>query len=497
MPKRKLIIVALASLMTLGAASPALADCCDSIWDCAATVVTEGVSCAVQEFIDTVKGLVSFVNNLMSEATGATGEAKSSAQQFVSNTIDVTTSQSQASAAELKQADDNGKKIAAEEKQFKILQQKTVASIPTANLTQPVAAAAPAATQRPVASARQAPAQATAPSSGMRAVVRNPNVTLAHPAAPSGAPLTATTAAQSNATLKPLAEPARQFMPEMDRASAEISKARGAGDQDLTAVNQQMANARATEGTGIKSAQAIADQAISTPFKNLLSQLTSMLTNPTDLTSPSSAIEAMANSIMNNLNVSVGQVIDAITAGPNQAFQAAQPSYTDLQGRAEYAQKIASAMDVLYRDRTPAALAALNALLPKSETPAGASARMTSTVVGHVPFNQVMTNFAASKQKTKAAFLARFQGFSQRMTQYEAVRVKARSNRGSVETYKANFSTKLNSYLTGKTPAELTAQRDSLIAEARKHFANDPKTRDAVINLLSSETAKRSTMTRR
>jgi hypothetical protein len=194
--------------------------------------------------------------------------------------------------------------------------------------------------------------------------------------------------------------------------------------------------------------------------------------------------------------VSVGQVVDAITAGPNQAFQAAQPSYTDLQGRAEYAQRMASAMDVLYRDRTPAALAALNALLPRADTPMGASARMTTTVVGHVPFNQLMTNFAASKQKTKAAFLARFQGFSQRMTQYEAVRVKARSNRGNVETYKANFSTKLNSYLTGKTPAELTAQRDSLIAEARRHFANDPKTRDAVINLLSSETAKRSMVIR-
>ena len=120
MPKRKLLIVALALIMTLGAASPALADCCDSIWDCAATVVTEGVSCAVQEFIDTVKGLVSFVNNLMSEATGATGDAKNAAQQSVQNTIDVMTTQSQSSYAELKQADDNGKKIAAEEKQFKI-----------------------------------------------------------------------------------------------------------------------------------------------------------------------------------------------------------------------------------------------------------------------------------------------------------------------------------------------------------------------------------------
>jgi hypothetical protein len=81
----------------------------------------------------------------------------------------------------------------------------------------------------------------------------------------------------------------------------------------------------------------------------------------------------------------------------------------------------------------------------------------------------------------------------------DAVRGSAREGANEprvVDDDPLEFSNKLNSYLTGKTPAEIAAQRDSLIAEARKHFANDPKTRDAVINLLSSETAKRSTMLR-
>ena len=130
---------------------------------------------------------------------------------------------------------------------------------------------------------------------------------------------------------------------------------------------------------------------------------------------------------MGNLDQSISQVMDAITAGPNQAFQSAQPSYTDLQGRASYAQQIASAMDLLYRDRSPGALAALNALLPKVAGAAatGVSVRATSSVTGHLAFSQVMTNYTASRQKTKAAFLQRFQGFSQRMTQSEAVRAKA------------------------------------------------------------------------
>jgi hypothetical protein len=49
----------------------------------------------------------------------------------------------------------------------------------------------------------------------------------------------------------------------------------------------------------------------------------------------------------------------------------------------------------------------------------------------------------------------------------------------------------------GKTAAQITAQRDSLIAEARTHFAKDPKTRDAVIALLSSEMSRRATMVKR
>jgi hypothetical protein len=500
MPNKKLFVVALAALLTLGAASPALADCCDSFWNCAATVVTDGVSCAVQEFIDTVKGLVTFVNNLMSEATGATGDATRSAQQFVSQTIDVTTSQSQSSDAELAQADANGKKLASEEKQFKELEAKTVARVPTANVTPSVAPTAPAATTRPVGASKaaQAPAQTTGGSVTMRASVRNPNITAAHPATGGGAPLTATTVAHVGNDVVPVAAPPGAYMADMDRASAEISKARAVGDQDMATVTRYMTAARQSEGSGIKSAQTIADQAVSAPFKNLLSQLTSMLANPTDLTSPSSAVEAMANSIMGNLDQSINQVIDAITAGPIQAFQSAQPSYTDLQERAWHAQQIASAMDVLYRERTPAALAALNALLPKVAGAAatGASARATESVNGHLAFSQVMTNFTASRQKTKAAFLQRFQGFSQRMAQYEAVRVRARTNRNSIATYRTNFSAKLDSYLTGKTPAEVAAQRDSLIAQARAHFANDPKMRDAVINLLTSETNKRAVMIR-
>ena len=306
------------------------------------------------------------------------------------------------------------------------------------------------------------------------------------------------TSVESGATEVKAGAPARAYMSEMNRAAAEIAKNNSAGDQDFNSVNQYMATARQTEGAGVQSAQQIADKAIMAPFKNLLSQLTSMLANPTDLIDPSSAIEAAGNSIMSSLNVSVGQVVDAITAGPKQAFQSAQPAYSDIQWRAEHSRQIASAMGELYQKRTPGALAALKALLPGEAANAnGSSMRLVAPVSNQFAFTTVMTRFTASQQKVKSDFMAHFQSFSSQMSQYKAVRAKAHSARSAVPTYKSNFASKLDATVKGKSAAQITAQRDSLIAEARTHFAKDPKTRDAVIALLSSEMSKRATMVKR
>jgi len=501
MPRNKLFIVALATLMTLGAASPAAADCCDSFWDCAATVVTEGVSCAVQEFIDTVKGLMTFIQNLGDQASGITASASDAAKSAVNETIATMTSQAQNSSATLTQAEADGKKFAAEESQFPVLKAKTVAQVATTNsatgnsssdVTRPAGA-------RQAAQAKKAPPPPPPPASPGAMHTMTVHSSGVVPVAPksNGAPMTATTVESGPAEVKAGA-PARAYMSEMNRAAAEIAKDKATGDQDFSSVNQYMATARQTEGAGVQSAQQIADRAIMAPFKNLLSQLTSMLANPTDLIDPSSAIEAAGNSIMASLNVSVGQVVDAITNGPKQAFQSAQPAYSDLQGRAEHSHQIASAMAELYQKRTPGALAALNALLPKeSNATNGSSMRMTIPASSQFAYNTVMTRFAANQQKVKSDFMARFQSFSSQMSQYKAVRAKARSARSAVPTYKSNFASKLDATVKGKTAAQITAQRDSLIAEARTHFAKDPKTRDAVIALLSSEMSKRATMVKR
>jgi hypothetical protein len=479
----KLLSVALAAILTFGAASPALADCCDTFWDCAATVVTEGVSCAMQEFINTVKDLINMVNNLVNIASGAAETAQNAARNAVDDVINSATSQSQLADSELGVAAASAKKLAGEE---------SVIPMYTAQR-------AGTGTTPPTPTPRPGAAKATPAATG----ASNTHVMTAHSVAGSNA--TATTHSNTSApttTTAPVAQTAvtvavqgapRAFMSEMNRALEEVNKAKAAGDQDLSTVNRYIDQAKSTEGAGLKSAGQIFNDAINAPLKGLLSRLSGMLTDPTDLTSPSSFIESTANSIMADLGVNIDKVIGSIVDGPKAALEQAQPSYTDLQLQSDRAQAIATAMDKLYRDRTPAARAALVAMLPGGAAPAASTSNThaISHASNHIAYSAVMTRLATSRDKVKSDFLGRFQGLNTQMKQYEAVRAKARTARASLPTAKSNFGSQLDAHINGKTQAERTAQRDSLIKEARSHFANDPKTRDAVINLLTSESNKR------
>ena len=474
----KLLSITLAAILTFGAASPALADCCDSFWDCAATVVTEGVSCAMQEFIDTVKGLITMVNNLMSIASGAAENAQHAAQQAVQDMIDSMTSQSQSADGELAQAAASAKQLAGEESVIPVYAAQKAGTGTTP----------PAATPRPGAAQASTPATTGASNTHVMTAhsVAGSNATTASHSNTS-APITTAAPVAQTATSVSVQAPPRAFMSEMNRALEEVNKAKSAGDGDLATVNRYIDLARSTEGAGLKSAGQIINDAINAPLKGLLSQLTGMLTNPTELTSPSSFIESMANSIMADLSVNIDKVIGNITNGPKAAFEQAQPSYTDLQQQSERAQAIASAMDKLYHERTPAARAALVALLPGGGGPAavGSNTHAILHASNHIAYSAVMSRFSTSQAKIKSDFLGRYQELNAKMKQYEGVRAQVRTTRSSLTTVKTNFASQLDAHMNGKTQAERTAQRDSLIKEARSHFANDPKTRDAVINLLT------------
>ena len=44
-----------------------MADCCSDVFSCAAAVVTDGLSCEVEAIVNTVKDLITGVQNIINE----------------------------------------------------------------------------------------------------------------------------------------------------------------------------------------------------------------------------------------------------------------------------------------------------------------------------------------------------------------------------------------------------------------------------------------------
>jgi hypothetical protein len=477
-----------------GLSSPVLADCCSSFLSCAATVVTEGVSCELQTIIDTIKTLSAEVTNFGNDLFGITSGKEQGARLYVSNTINTMQSQSQQGGADLAAALSQATTIYTEEKT--IIEYKAT----TAN-TQNLQAASPASVSGPP---HTETAQITSEKTPSGAPV---SMTAQHSQAITPAPVsenpmlqksTITAATQISPSAELVAAPHGTYTQEFSRAVTQLTALKGTGDTDLSKVNQYLAQAQSSEGPGVAAADTIAG-VMESPVKNIMSQLSAMLAHPLDAFDPSSMVDDMETTLTTAMSTNIPLMISDITAGPNQAFAAAQPTYDDLLANAEAAQQIATAMANLYRLRNTTAAVALDALLPKVEY-AGLNSKATTRTVANFGQRQsyavLAANNAAAKQKLLVVVtppsLAKIHTL---VVQFKAQRAVGKSAlpQSSLVSYKNNLSSQLNSYFNGKSPAAVAAERDQLIAQAHTQFATDPATGNSVIAMLNSEAAKRGT----
>ncbi len=424
----------LALVLTVSMARPARADCCDSILGCAASIATDGLSCLAQQIVATVKSLVNLITNLVDRTSGATQAASDGAQALVNQTISDLTTQSQQSGADL---------AAALQQANAILRQESAVAV------------APPPKARPVTAGPAKPATGIVP-------IRT---TLPPPGALVGL---------------------------FQKGVAEIQSLKAAGDPDVTKVSQFMAQARQSEGPGVQSALSVANQAINAPLQNMLARLNSLLSDPMHIFDPTDMVDQMANSVMANLDVNINQMVTSILAGPQKAFDAAQPAYDELTGNGDRAKAIAAAMQAAYSQRTQASQNALAELLPfpSVATSSNLKARSLVGAGGRRLYAQMMSTVKARQQQVANASKQKIQAIGPLVSQYKTLRTQAAAARAAVPTYKANFSRQLSATMAGKTQAQINAQRDALVAQARSQFAGDPKTRDTVIQMVQTESAK-------
>ncbi len=455
-------------VLMLGTASPALADCCDSFWDCAAAYVTDGLSCVIQEIIATVKNLIALMNNLTLRVTGNTQRASDEARQYVSETIALTRADASQSSALLAKALDGAQAIYKEETAL-------------VSVTAGIQNTAPKAGSQPVS-----------PSGAMVGHSMARPATGAVPAAPP--PPSSTHASKVNGATG--AVPIEQTLPAhgglaglFEKGVAEIQRLKAAGDKDLPAVMQLMMQADQSEGPALQSALATADQVISAPIRNVVSFLNGMLTDPTSIYDPTDMVDQTADAVMANLDTNIQQMVNTITAGPEAAFAQAQGAHDELLANAQRAGQIASAMQTAYTSRTQASQNALSQLLPLPNVTSSGQAYAIQTGNAR-SYSQIMLKFKNNKAGIVSAAHQRMQVLIPALAQFKTVRTKALAARSAAAATKASFTQKLNATFANKTRAQIDSLRDQLITQARTQFAGDAKTRDKVIALLTSETAR-------
>jgi hypothetical protein len=475
-------------LATAGVSGPVLADCCSSLFSCAATVVTDGLSCEVQTIIDTIKGLITEVTNFGNDITGITSSQEQSARQYVSNTINTLQSQSQQSSSDLASALSQAQTLYKEET---VILPVTSNTVNTQNLQamSPTASSSASSGQ----TAGRPPVAMTATRSQAGA-----------PAASTGSSLTQRSTVISTApvqTAQQLQAPHGAYADAFARAVKQLTAMKSAGDADLSKVTQYVAQAQSSEGPGVAAADTLAG-AISSPITGILSHLSSMLTNPLDAFDPSSMVSDMETSVGQAMSADIPKMISDITAGPEQAFNAAGPAFDDLQGNAAGAQQLAAAMANLYKARNQAAANALYALLPQVNftgvTAKATSVNLAASMGQRLTYATITANNKAARQKLLAVpAIPSFARINSLMAQLKTQRAQGRSPlpRAVMTNYSNTLSSQLNSYYNGKSPAAVASQRDQLVAQARTQYANDPTTANGVIALLTSDAAKRGAAT--
>jgi hypothetical protein len=485
--------------LSLAVTSPAWADCCSSFLGCAATYVTDGLSCEIETLIDTQTSIGSMITNFIHDIDGQTQSTLVAAQQEVSGTHDQMQSQSQTSESDLAAALTQAQALYKQEVDHKAFTDQSMAQQQNGLTTQ---ASGTTAQPRPQVEAR---ADSQPPTSGpplAMSVQKNQNV---GPASGPGNPLmqktTVNVGTQMGVSPDLVSTPPGSFADAFSRAIQQIQVLKTAGDADFSQVSGYLQQALNSEAPGVAQANSLANVMMA-PMTAMQSAVSDMLSHPLSAFDPSSVVDSIEATINADLSTNNATMYSDITTAPNAQFAAAQPSYDDLLANAQAAQTLLMAMTDAYQRRTTAAANALYAALPTRHFQGTDAKGITGTAFAannmaakfgqRVPFAVIAANISTVQQRAKLAYKApNTSQLHAAVAQFKAQRAQGKTMPpATLAGYKSKLSQQFDGMFTGKSSAAIASQRDQLIGQAKSQYAKYPSTENAVIGLLNSEASK-------
>jgi hypothetical protein len=492
--------------LSLAITSPAWADCCDSLFSCAATYVTDGLSCEIETIIDTLHSLSTMITNFIHDIDGQTEGTIGAARQSVADTFNLMQSQSQSSDADLATALSEATALYKQETAI-IESEAQSAAQRQSNLTTP-ASGSTAPPRPPVEARAGSPSTSGGPPLAMTA---QRSQDLGPAGGVSNIPLTQKSAVlvgtQVRGTTYFITTPKGTFADAFSRAIDQIQAMKAAGDADLPKVNGFLQQAQNNATAGVAAANKVSD-VMNAPLTTIEATISNMITHPWSAFDPSSVVDATEATVTADLSTNMAEMVNDITTDADNSFNAAQPSYDDLLAKAEAAKTLEAIMENAYRLRTPAAANALYAALPKRQFQATDSTGLASASIAgtgmaahdlgtkfgqRVAYTVIAAKMSTAQQRARLAYKApNIDQIHVALARFKAERLQGKNlPQPTLAAYKSKLAQQLDSQFKGKSPAAIASARDQLVTQARTHFAKDPDTGNAVVGLLNSEASKR------
>ena len=454
-----LATVALVSLFPLAAP---LRACCDDFWSCAAAVATGGLSCVVENLVNSIKNLIQNVAKLVSTLASQAADVVNLAK------------------TELDGAANDLRNLASQaESDFNNAAQTAGNIVNEASRPQVMAPAALGATVARVGSA-------------VRAGVQPPGV---RPAGAVPSQATAGGAAGGHALVR--FDPGVDHQTLLDalrRAQQAVDGLRPDVFQPINQVRQFATQAGQQVASAASSAANIAQSALLAPLQTLGNMLTDLVNHPERIFDPSKIVDDAITQITNQVVTTMTQVHDAVMQQAKGTLDLAQKPLQDALDRTSVAKKIVEAMQRLQQAKTSSALDALNAVVPRQKVDVRmlvsqvASASHASGLVAlnlgqhrtmvMAPFNRI----AASRLTART--VGTQIGMKLKGPWQEFKRIQATPPTVDPAT-KSRVDADLARRFAGKSPAEAAAEKQALLNEARVRFAKDPQTLRKIETMLN------------
>jgi hypothetical protein len=435
---RRITLSALALIGSIGMADIAQAGCCDDFWSCLGAVATAGLTCQVQGIIDSVKAMKQLVDTVANDLRTKTGDVISQAQKAVNDATNDLRAVREQSMTALQRAADKAHELANPP--------KTVA----------IANPALAAAARPTGAAPAAPA-----------VAAPPGVAISAPA------------------MQRAADP-KALQDALTRGDAYVQDLKG----KATAPHNDVANAERAALDAVlrhvRTAQQIGLDVALAPLKLLGDSLLDLLSHPERIFDPTAQIEADIQRITSEVPALLDRIANEVTQEAMADLDHAKANLQQLQDSAAASGSVVDAMQKASSSRLQADLDALDRLVPRPPPP-GAGLHPIAFPVGITGNRAAIAAAFARTEPAKLPIVIQHRAaVTDLASRWQAIKVRMKAP-AQIETASVQkVDHDLGQMFVGKAKTDVDKKKQELIDEAKKRFANDPKTLDKVLKYIET-----------